>query len=343
MNSKPKRFQYSPSKVERALEAIEGGMKVLTASTVFKVPRTTLRNKLSEKSPRTSAGYSRYHSKLGEEVENMLVNWIIECAEMGFPVNKEDLCTSVQKLVNSSNMGKVFGEDNRPGRKWYEGFMKRHPSISQKHAEYVNRARGSVTPEKIKGWFDEVKNSLKDDITILENPQRIFNMDETYFALTPKGDLILGPKGRQIYEESSNSDKENVTTLFTVNAQGEMAPPLTLYKYTRMQASIVKAAPPGWGIGKTESGWMTGESFFEYISNVFIPYLNEKEICRPVIVFLDGHKSHLTFQLSKFCRDNQIHLVALYPNSTHILQPLDVALFSPFKKKLEKINSSMEA
>lgn len=109
---------------------------------------------------------------------------------------------------------------------------------------------------------------------MLNDHTRVFNMDETCFCLAPKGDLILGPKGRpQVYDESSNSDKENVTTLFTVNADGLFAPPLTILKYERIPANVSKAAPPNWGIGKTENGLMTGESFYEYIANVFLPFL----------------------------------------------------------------------
>jgi len=82
---------------------------------------------------------------------------------------------------------------------------------------------------------------------------------------------------------------------------GTWAPPLTLYtlyKYERIPAIIARSAPPGWGIGKSENGWMTAETFFEYISNIFQPFIIE----RPVVVFLDGHKSHLSLHLSKFCR-----------------------------------------
>lgn len=49
-------------------------------------------------------------------------------------------------------------------------------------------------------------------------------------------------------------------------------------------------------------------------------------------MFLDGHVSHLTYNLSKFCSENGIELIALYPNATHILQPLDVSVFGPLKK-----------
>jgi len=78
---------------------------------------------------------------------------------------------------------------------------------------------------------------------------------------------------------------------------------------------------------------MTSESFYEYFTNVFYPFLVKKEIPFPVIVFLDGHVSHLTIDLSKFCREKQIELCCFPSHATHILQPLDVAIFSPLKKK----------
>lgn len=152
--------------------------------------------------------------------------------------------------------------NNRPGRKWYNSFLKRHPEISQKHAEYVKKARGAVTEHKIRSWFTEVSSALKDHLSVLKDPNRVFNMDETCFFLTPKGDLILGPRGQQVYDESSNSDKENITTLFSANANGKFSPLLTVYNYARIPASVINAAPLKWGIGKTENGWMTGERFF---------------------------------------------------------------------------------
>uniref|UniRef100_A0A1B0DMQ7 DDE-1 domain-containing protein n=1 Tax=Phlebotomus papatasi TaxID=29031 RepID=A0A1B0DMQ7_PHLPP len=158
-------------------------------------------------------------------------------------------------------------------------------------------------------------------------------MDESAFNLAPTGELVLAPAGRHVYVESRNSDKENITTLFSVNASGTFAPPLTLYKYARLPAAAALSAPSFWALGKTDSGWMTSVSFYEYIANVFLPYLDEQQIEKPIIVFLDGHRSHLTLQLSKLCRDNGIILVALYPNSTHILQPLDVAVFKPIKSR----------
>lgn len=236
---------------------------------------------------------------------------------MGFPVGREGLLSSVKKLVDETNLDTPFS-NNRPGKKWFYSFLSRHKILSQKHSEYVNRARGSVTENKIRSWFKEVYEILGENASILEDPSRVFNMDETCFNLALKGELIIGERGRNVYDEHTNSDKENVTTLFGTNALGKWAPPLTIFKYERIPATLVKSAPSGWGIGKSETGWMTSETFFEYMANIFLPFINESNIFRPVIVFLDGHKSHLSLHLSKFCRENGLILVALYPNSTHI-------------------------
>lgn len=84
-------------------------------------------------------------------------------------------------------------------------------------------------------------------------------------------------------------------------------------------------------IGRSDSGWMVSSTFFEYISNGFFNWLVNNKIKLPVILFLDGHKSHLSMELANFCAENQIIIYCLPPNSTHIIQPCDVAIFKPLK------------
>lgn len=119
--------------------------------------------------------------------------------------------------------------------------------------------------------------------------------------------------------------------LITGNACGDLAPPMALFSFERIPTAIASHADSRWGLGRTPNGWMTAESFFEYVVNVLNPYFNQA-VKKPVILFLDGHASHLSLQLAEFCSSNEIILIALPPNATHILQPLDVAFFFPLKK-----------
>lgn len=122
-----------------------------------------------------------------------------------------------------------------------------------------------------------------------------------------------------------------------------MQPPLIMHAYKRIPMHIVRDMPPDWGLGVSDNGWMTGESFFEYIANVFYKWIRQNNIVMPIVLFVDGHKSHMTYNLSKFCSDHEIILVALYPNSTHLLQPLDVAVFKPLKVAWKKTTRDWRA
>jgi len=94
--------------------------------------------------------------------------------------------------------------------------------------------------------------------------------------------------------------------------------------------------PEDWAIVKLNKGWITGDTFFEYFLNVFYLWLVEKNIKLPVILFLDGHVSHLAYNLNVFCESKGIHIIAFYPNTTHIQQPLDVAIFGSLKQEWAK-------
>ena len=52
---------------------------------------------------------------------------------------------------------------------------------------------------------------------------------------------------------------------------------------------------------------------------------------RPILLLIDGHKSHLTLECIDLARENQIILLCLPPHTTHALQPLDVAVFRALK------------
>lgn len=55
------------------------------------------------------------------------------------------------------------------------------------------------------------------------------------------------------------------------------------------------------------------------------------ELKRPIILTVDGYSGHHSFQLYKWCNENGVILLVLYPNATHILQVCDTAIFGPMK------------
>lgn len=92
-------------------------------------------------------------------------------------------------------------------------------------------------------------------MAVFQNPERIFNADETAFFLCPKGKQVLARKGsKQVHQITGNDDKECLTVLVTANAAGGLVPPMVVYPYERVPPAIINNYPAEWGIGKTESG-----------------------------------------------------------------------------------------
>ena len=91
-----------------------------------------------------------------------------------------------------------------------------------------------------------------------------------------------------------------------VRACGDLPPPMVLFVYKRTPHQIVKKNPQTWGVGISDNGWMTAQTFYEYVANVFYPWIINEKITLPIILFVDGHSSHLTLPLSEFCEEHII-------------------------------------
>ena len=48
-------------------------------------------------------------------------------------------------------------------------------------------------------------------------------------------------------------------------------------------------------------------------------------------LFINGHRTHLTYQLSELCSELSTILIFLYPNTQRLFLPLAVATFRPQK------------
>lgn len=324
-------MKYTQESLLTAIEEVNNGSSVKSAAKRHGIPRVTLLYKVQGKLPVGKRMGPK--SIFTEEQEDLLVKWVFHLAKVGFPVTKDIFMGSVAKLARK------LGINKPPGEKWYKLFRGRHKNISDRIYQNLTKSRASVTQENLNKWFSEVETYLKDEnlFSVMEDPCKVFNADETACYLNPKGSKVLAERGsKNVYLAGANDEKENITTLLTANAAGQLAPPMVVFRYQRIPLYIAEAVPSHWAIGRSENGWMTQELFYEYMANFFIPWLKQKEIQPPVVFFLDGHASHISYHVSELCSKHQIVLVALYPNATHLLQPMDVAVFHSLKNDWKK-------
>lgn len=171
-------------------------MGIREACRVYGVPKTTVHDRLSAKVAANKKPKVGPDPVLGVEGEERLKNWILEMAKCGFPIYKKDLLESVSKIIRDTGLKNPF-KDGMPGDTWYYGFLRRHPEVSVREPEGINNARAAITETRIRSWFTELKDYIKsiNALDIFEDPDRIFNGDETGFSLCPKSGKVLGPRG----------------------------------------------------------------------------------------------------------------------------------------------------
>ncbi|XP_074040924.1 uncharacterized protein [Leptinotarsa decemlineata] len=184
-------------------------------------------------------------------------------ARKGFPVHKQNLILSVKKIIEETGRETKYLLNKTPGRSWFEGFLKRHPNIRQKYAESVSKARAIVTQDRIESWFDEISSYLREENyeCILNDSSRIFNGDEVGFSLCPKSGKVLGPaKNKEDFYVRVTFEKEQLTVMATFSADGKCVPPMIIFPYKRVPHAIAESVPENWGLGRSDSGWMTAET-----------------------------------------------------------------------------------
>ncbi|CAF4830706.1 unnamed protein product [Pieris macdunnoughi] len=318
--------------MQAAIAAVrEGRFKVREAGRHFGVPHSTLIDKVKGRVPEVrKMGRDTYFT---EYEEKLLVKYIIASAKKGIPVKRNTLLETVKKILDDDKRVTPF-KNNRPGKKWVTLFFKRHPEITEKKAEGISTAKANVCENDIKRWHRSLEEYLVEEhsLDILEDPKRIFNADESGFQTCPESGKVIGPVGmKNFYEIKSGREKEQVTVMVAINAAGQVVTPMIVYPLVRISKEIAINVPENWGIGKSPKGWMTGPLYYEYIANIFDPWVKANNIKKPILLLIDGHSSHLTLEVSQYCAENQILAYALFPNSTHISQPADVSVFKCLK------------
>jgi DDE superfamily endonuclease len=129
---------------------------------------------------------------------------------------------------------------------------------------------------------------------------------------------------------ASDNNRELVTSIEAISAGGIVIEEMLILPgkihmerfYRDLQGEVL--------VGLSESGYSNDELAFEYIHH-FDRQTRKYQQGAHRILLCDGYKSHLTREILEFCEHQQIHIFALPPHTSHILQPLNVVLFQPFK------------
>ena len=91
--------------------------------------------------------------------------------------------------------------------------------------------------------------------------------------------------------------------------------------------------PVGVHIATTSKGYITKQKFHKFGVR-FIWYLKtHRMLDKPHLLIIDSHKSHIyNVVFFDYIKANNIHVTAIPPHTSHIVQALDSTPFAQFKK-----------
>ena len=264
---------------------------------------------------------------------------VILYARRGFPFTGKQLCTLAYEMATRDKKRGFSPVKMTAGRCWLRGFYKRHPEVRSKVSVNLSIARAiSANPTQISYFFDQYKEWV-DNWGLEYLPNNIWNVDECGVGDVPQPSTVVGVTGECSFQTVSGEKPTNTTVVSYISAGGMTMPPLVIFKAARIKPEWREAAPTGYMIRGSASGYINAKLFQEY-GEQFVRFVTEKKILtrdRKVLLLLDMHKSHL-FNLGfmEFMRGYNVEVCCFPPHCTHVLQPLDDVPFALFKAEYQR-------
>ena len=185
-------------------------------------------------------------------------------------------------------------------------------------------------------WFVEYEEVLRD--LGINSPELIWSGDETGVQNVPKEQLVVGVTGTLASQTVSGEQGETSTIWSFVNGVGKVCPPMVIHCGQHVQQYWMNDVPIGWHVVAMTKGYITKHKFHEFGIR-FVWYLKTHGLLDwPHLVIVDSHKSHV-YNVAFFDEmlENNIHVLAIPPHTSHIVQALDSTPFVQFKQNWQRL------
>lgn len=208
----------------------------LSKSTVFE--RSMGRESIGE----FNANTKRWLTPAEEEA---VVAFTIDTAQRGFPLSHKRLKEHVDSICRAKK-GESFPATG-VGKEWTSRFVERHSDRLHPYwsRPLDNLRARAVNPTTTAAYFDLLEEVLKgSDGEDPISPDCIYGMDETGLQQgVGASERVIGASGQKRQYQQRGGDRENITVLVTICADGTSIPPAVIYKGQAFHSSWVQDNP----------------------------------------------------------------------------------------------------
>lgn len=317
--------QYTEDEFQAALQAIACGMSIRQASKTWAIPNTSIRNRLRGVQARCRA--HEPEQRLSGTQEAHLVTWTLIQAELGLPPTHKEVRQLAERVLRAK------GDPQPLGKRWINSFLARHPSLKVQRLQRMDLQRvNGATVEKIREWWQRLEHPEVRPI----KPENRWNMDEAG-VIEGQGSngLVLGSRNTKPIIKKQPGGRGWIIFIECISAAGQALPPLVIYKGKSVQQQWFPTdmAPyEGWTFTATFNGWTDNDTAFEWLKTIFLPNIIPETLGNIKLLIIDGYKSHTTPGFMAECFENNVYIVYLSAHTFHVLQPLDLTVFSTLKE-----------
>ena len=315
------RHAYDQGAMAEAITAVKNKeMSIRQAAGFYGVPKSTLQSRANDL---TTDRLGR-PTVLTQVEEKLLVERLILMGEWAFPLTKNDIRHVVKSYLDKTSRITRFN-DNLPSIDYVNGFLKRHQELSVRSANLIKRSRGKLSPDMVNEFFDLFEVTAADI-----DPTHVFNYDETNLTNNPGAQKAVFKSGQKYTEKIQDATKSSVSVMFCASASGYLLPPYIVYQGKNLYDDWCVGGVKDSVYASTFSGWFDSWTFADWFKRVFLK--KTKNLVGKKVLVGDNLASHLSEEVICLCRENDISFVCFPPNSTHMMQPLDVGFFAQMKR-----------
>jgi len=313
------------------------GLSIRYLAEKLGVSNTTLQNRLKNwTTPRKIAHESQ--QLLSHLEEKVIVQRIEDYDDRGIPFRRRHVMQMVYEIL------KTKGRMPEIGKGWVDQFVQKHPGIQTKVGKCLDKQRALATDISILKEHLERFYLLKSRYHVL--PQSFWNTDEKEFAMgLGAGGTVLCRTGRRNPKIMQDGKRDWATVIEVIAGDGKVLAPLVIHSSTAHlmghHSNINYEISTDAFFTHSKAGYTSSEITLDWFDQVFEPRSRPAiGIMEHRILILDAHSSHVNnIQFIEHAIANNVHLLCLSAHTTHILQLLDIGLFSPlgnyYKQELE--------
>lgn len=314
-----------------AIELVKNGASIKKVSRDLHIEYFTLYNHIK--------GINRSFNKgrptlIPDDIENELISIANYLASRNLGLNFRRFQNFARNCYK--NLHPNEPEDCIPtfSLQWWKNFKERHPDFNGKRSKKIDIIKQQMYSQKdiVETFFTNY--CQLSNIHSSFEARCIWNLDETGTKQFESHSYVMS--GTQPNIGSINcKNKLHTTILPCVNGIGKSSPLLFIFQGESYAAEDLKyfTHSEAWGTS-TSSGFINEQIFLDWLKK-FIKWLDTvRNRSETHLLILDNLRSHISYDILTTAKENNIELLALPSNCTHIIQPLDINLFRIFKSKL---------